>query len=49
MKNCPDCECKLKLIQILETDWYGILTYYYCKCCKEKFVSRDAGELEIAA
>jgi transposase-like protein len=46
---CPDCEKKVKLIQDLNTDWYGNLKYYRCRNCKETFVSQNGGELEIAA
>lgn len=46
---CPDCEIKVKHLGGMNTDWYGRLDYYKCKCCKEKFVSRDGDELEIAA
>ncbi len=57
--NCePDefgkggCVCggtKLKDDGEYKTDWYGVLHYYKCKCCKERLVSMDGGELEIAA
>jgi len=57
--NCePDehgkggCVCggkKLTDLGGMDTDWYGHLHYYKCKCCKEKLVSQDSGELEIAA
>lgn len=48
-RYCPDCETEVKHIGGMNTDWYGRLDYYKCKCCKEKFVSRDGDELEIAA
>jgi transposase-like protein len=48
-RYCPDCETKVKHLGGMDTDWYGRLDYYKCKCCKEKFVSRDGGELDIAA
>jgi len=46
---CPDCETKVKYVGGMDTDWYGRLDYYKCKCCKERFVSQDGGELSIAA
>ena len=49
VKYCPDCETKLRHDWGGDTDWYGRLDYYWCKCCKEKFVSQDGGELAIAA
>jgi len=47
--SCPDCEKKVQLISDMNTDWYGNLKYYRCSNCKETFVSRDNGELAIAA
>jgi len=48
--KCPDCEGKLKLVGDMNTDWYGNLKYYQCKGeCKERFVSQNGGELELAA
>jgi predicted SprT family Zn-dependent metalloprotease len=49
LASCPDCDTKLRLVNELNTDWYGNLKYYYCKVCKERLVSRDNGDLEIAA
>lgn len=46
---CPDCEQPVKFQHEINTDRYGRLSYYTCKNCKERFVSRDGGELEIAA
>lgn len=46
---CPDCETPVKLTNELNTDWYGNLKYYRCKVCKEIFVARNNGELQIAA
>jgi predicted SprT family Zn-dependent metalloprotease len=46
---CPDCEKRVKLIQDLNTDWYGNLKYYRCRNCKETFISQNGGEIEIAA
>lgn len=48
-RYCPDCETKVKYLHGMDTDWYGRLDYYKCKCCKERFVSQDGGELTIAA
>lgn len=57
--NCePDkkgrggCVCggkKLKFDYSYNTDWYGNLHYWKCRCCKEKLVCQDGKELEIAA
>lgn len=49
IRYCPDCETKVKHLGGMDTEWYGRLDYYKCKCCKGKFVSRDGGELEITA
>ena len=46
---CPDCDTKVRLVNELDTDWYGNLKYYQCKVCKERFVSQNGGELSIAA
>jgi predicted SprT family Zn-dependent metalloprotease len=46
---CPCCETKVKLVNELNTDWYGNLKYYYCEVCRERLVSRNVGDLEIAA
>jgi len=49
---CPDCNNPIKQVRMtseLNTDWYGKLVYYKCPSCKEEFVSRRGGELEIAA
>lgn len=46
---CPDCGKEVKLISDLNTDWYGNLKHYYCRSCKETFVSQNGGGLEIAA
>ena len=48
-KTCPDCGKKVKLINSMDTDWYGNLKYYRCSPCKETFVSQRGGELEVAA
>lgn len=45
---CPDCNGKLTFLSRLETDWYGVLTHYSCRRCREIFVSQDGGELEVA-
>jgi len=47
--KCPECNSKLKFESGFDTDWHGNLKYYYCKSCKERFVSQDNKELEIAA
>ena len=46
---CPYCESKLKIIEDLDTDWYGNLKYYRCRNCKETFVSENGGKLKMAA
>jgi len=46
---CPDCGAEVKLTDSINTDRYGKLVYYNCKVCKEEFVSKDGGELAIAA
>lgn len=53
---CPECvlECscngkKLKEPVAYNTKWYGRLTYYFCTCCKTRFVSQNGDALEIAA
>lgn len=33
----------------IDTDWYGKLHYYKCRCCEETSVSQDGNDLEIAA
>jgi predicted SprT family Zn-dependent metalloprotease len=37
------CECgeHLKVNNTLNTQWYGVLEYMYCKTCKEKMVARN--------
>jgi transposase-like protein len=46
---CPDCGTKIKHTGGFDTDWYGRLDYYKCKCCKETFVSQNNKELAITA
>ena len=46
---CPDCEEPVKFEHEMNTDRHGNLKYYTCKNCKERFVSQDGGELDIAA
>ena len=48
IRYCLDCESKVKYIDGMNTEYYGRLDYYKCKCCKERFDSRNGGELEIA-
>jgi hypothetical protein len=46
------CVCggkKLTDKGVWDTDWYGKLHYYKCRCCGETLVSQDGHELEIAA
>jgi hypothetical protein len=54
--KCPECEpectCeggRLQDLGELRTDWYGVLHYWRCRCCKTKLVSQNSGELETAA
>lgn len=50
--NCDDCACGGKELTDKgewETDWYGVLHYYKCRCCGHTLVSQDGGKLEIAA
>jgi rubredoxin len=46
---CPDCTAPVVFQHEMNTDWYGILKYYKCPTCKEKFVSQNDEQIEIAA
>lgn len=54
--KCPECEheceCagrRITMTGSMNTDWYGKLRWFKCRCCGAKLVSQDGGELEIAA
>lgn len=47
--SCPDCGETLIERNIIDTDRYGILAYFWCKVCEENYVSRNGNEVEIAA
>ena len=54
MPPCPECEAEgvasdLQIEGMWETDWYGRLTYYKCRNCREHLVQQDDGEIGIAA
>lgn len=46
---CPECKKKVRLVTDTDTDWYGNLKYYFCRYCRETFVSQNNDKLEIAA
>ena len=48
-RRCPDCCVRLVFQWIHYTDWYGVLRYWRCTNCRERFVTRNHGSAEVAA
>ena len=46
---CPDCLKPTDELNRHNSERYGKLVWYKCRSCKERFVSKDGGELAIAA
>jgi hypothetical protein len=47
--KCPDCDVFLDFEHTMQTDRKGILTYYICPMCVERWVTRNNELPEIAA
>lgn len=48
-RKCPDCNSPAKFLFEINTDCYGLLKYFNCTVCKDTYVLRNSGDLEIAA
>lgn len=52
VKECPECACDGVLVRMraysrVATGFHELFTWYRCRICREKFVTRHDGEPDI--